>query len=52
MHEKVRRKQTERLIEVPGKINQSVYTDETVNTLNQAKEEAEKRFRESQIRKR
>lgn len=29
------------LIESAGKINQSVYTDETVNTLNQAKEEAE-----------
>ena len=28
-------------IESAGKINQSVYTDETVNTLNQAKEEAE-----------
>ena len=29
------------LIESAEKINQSVYTDETVNTLNQAKEEAE-----------
>ena len=29
------------LIESAGKSNQSVYTDETVNTLNQAKEEAE-----------
>lgn len=39
--EKVDESKLKDLIESAGKINQSVYTDETVNTLNQAKEEAE-----------
>ena len=39
--EKVDTSKLKDLIESAGKINQSVYTDETVNTLNQAKEEAE-----------
>ena len=39
--EKVDVRKLKDLIESAGKINQSVYTDETVNTLNQAKEEAE-----------
>ena len=39
--EKVYESKLKDLIESAGKINQSVYTDETVNTLNQAKEEAE-----------
>ena len=36
--EKVDESKLKDLIESAGKINQSVYTDETVNTLNQAKE--------------
>lgn len=39
--EKVDESKLKDLIESAGKINQSVYTDETVNTLNQAKEEVE-----------
>lgn len=39
--EKVDESKLKDLIESAGKINQSVYTDETINTLNQAKEEAE-----------
>ena len=39
--EKVDESKLKDLIASAGKINQSVYTDETVNTLNQAKEEAE-----------
>lgn len=39
--EKVDESKLKDLIESAGKINQSVYTDETVNALNQAKEEAE-----------
>ena len=39
--EKVDESKLKDLIESAGKINQSVYTDETVNTLNQAKKEAE-----------
>ena len=39
--EKVDESKLKDLIESAEKINQSVYTDETVNTLNQAKEEAE-----------
>ena len=39
--EKVDESKLKDLIESAGKINQSVYTDETVNTLKQAKEEAE-----------
>lgn len=39
--EKVDESKLKDLIESAGKINQSVYTDEAVNTLNQAKEEAE-----------
>ena len=39
--EKVDESKLKDLIESAGKINQSVYTDETVNTLNKAKEEAE-----------
>lgn len=39
--EKVDESKLKDLIESAAKINQSVYTDETVNTLNQAKEEAE-----------
>ena len=41
MLQKVDESKLKDLIESAGKINQSVYTDETVNTLNQAKEEAE-----------